>query len=245
MHVAKSSGNVALDEAAAACVSGWKYAPAKHNGKPVETAWKSDVVWKISETPPTGAIHTCDDVEPSANEASLSTVLVIFSVGTDGHVKEPNVAEGSGHADFDAALLRCVSRWIYTPATRNGTPVAAEWAARFTWSSSRGLTSHDGFERRKSHLCGLSEGVALPAEGTTALSFLIREDGSTDDVAVAQSSGNADLDKWSTRCVKYWKYKPAIQDGKPIAMRWSAQVQWTRQVISVAETGEPSKNGLP
>lgn len=44
--VTKSSGNQALDDATLNCISAWKYAPAKKNGKPVETEWREHINWQ-------------------------------------------------------------------------------------------------------------------------------------------------------------------------------------------------------
>jgi protein TonB len=64
------------------------------------------------------------------------------------------------------------------------------------------------------------------AEGTTTLSFRITSQGTTADVAVSKSSGNADLDAAAIQCVSGWHYLPATKDGKPIDYPWQANVQW-------------------
>jgi TonB family protein len=64
------------------------------------------------------------------------------------------------------------------------------------------------------------------ASGTTELSFKIEPDGSVKDVAVTNSSGNADLDWAAVTCVSGWRYKPAIKDGSPAESPWTSKVTW-------------------
>lgn len=53
-------------------------------------------------------------------------------------------------------------------------------------------------------------------EGWVQLSFVIQEDGSVVDPVVEDSSGIKSFEKAALRAMKKWKYKPALQDGKPI-----------------------------
>ncbi len=62
---------------------------------------------------------------PAALEAGREAdVELRVVVDVDGSVREPEVAS-SGGADFDAAAIEAVARWRFSPATRDGTPVAA------------------------------------------------------------------------------------------------------------------------
>jgi len=71
-------------------------------------------------------------------------------------------------------------------------------------------------------------GSALTAgiEGKTTLAFTVTGQGTVSDVSVAKSSGNADLDNAAAACVAQWRYKPATQDAKPVAVPWQATVEW-------------------
>lgn len=53
-------------------------------------------------------------------------------------------------------------------------------------------------------------------EGSTVLSFVIDKQGSVSDVLVKESSGSKDFDNASVRAASKWKYKPALENGKPI-----------------------------
>ncbi len=66
----------------------------------------------------------------------------------------------------------------------------------------------------------------LNEEGTTTLQFQITADGSVTGVSVANSSGHDRLDQAAVNCASSWHYKPAMQNGQPVAVTWKAQVKW-------------------
>jgi TonB family protein len=68
--------------------------------------------------------------------------------------------------------------------------------------------------------------IRLGIEGDTALTFRIAVDGTTKDVVVEHSSGNADLDYAAVAGAQCWRYKPAMKDGKPVEVTWHAVVRW-------------------
>jgi protein TonB len=63
-------------------------------------------------------------------------------------------------------------------------------------------------------------------EGTTVLAYRIGIDGRTHDVTIALSSGSPDLDQAAMEGAKCWRYKPAIKDGHPVEVDWTAKVNW-------------------
>ncbi len=68
--------------------------------------------------------------------------------------------------------------------------------------------------------------VRLGHEGATQLVFTVNTDGTISDMRVAQSSGYPELDQASVEGAKCWTYKPATQDGHPVAVTWHATVNW-------------------
>jgi TonB family protein len=63
-------------------------------------------------------------------------------------------------------------------------------------------------------------------EGRADLTFLVTENGETADIKVSHSTGSKALDEEAISCASKWRYRPAMQNGKPVAMRWSASAQW-------------------
>ncbi|MGH6871156.1 MAG: energy transducer TonB [Rhizomicrobium sp.] len=70
--------------------------------------------------------------------------------------------------------------------------------------------------------------VRLNHEGTTTLGFTVNTDGSISDVHVVNSSGHEELDQAAVQCASssWSNYKPALQNGQPVAVPWKATVQW-------------------
>jgi TonB family protein len=88
------------------------------------------------------------------------------------------------------------------------------------------------------HLCQDDYPLAAIAwgnEGTTGLHFTITPLGTVSDPEIVESSGHDDLDQASLSCVRSWTYRPATQDGKPIAASWRANVAWRIAGVSFAE----------
>jgi len=72
-------------------------------------------------TPP----HLIHRVEPKISMTDPSPVFVCLDavVATDGSVTELKVLKSGGGA-MDVAALNAVRQWRYSPATRNGVPIA-------------------------------------------------------------------------------------------------------------------------
>ena len=66
----------------------------------------------------------------------------------------------------------------------------------------------------------------LGEEGVTMVRLHVLEDGSIDDVQVAQSSGFPRLDETAIKKLKRWRVKPGTEDGKPVAMWMDLRVVW-------------------
>lgn len=69
--------------------------------------------------------------------------------------------------------------------------------------------------------------VRLSQQGTTIVRFMVNTDGSVTNVQVARSSGHEILDEAAVRCAFAWRYRPALDNGHPVAAPWTTNVQWT------------------
>ena len=63
-------------------------------------------------------------------------------------------------------------------------------------------------------------------QGTTILRVHQLQDGTVQDSAVAQSSGNADLDQAAISCLSTARLRPITQNGAPIDATWERAVVW-------------------
>lgn len=201
--IAKSSGNAELDTAAVLCVSGWRYLPAKQDGKPIEVPWQANVQWKLSgddaaSAPVPADAHVCRNYPHSSvwREAQGKAV-VNFQVMPDGTVQSAVLAQSTGDADLDAAALSCVAAWHYKPALRDGQPVQAAWAAQVEWTMRDDLPPSAPCARYAEVTPQMLAGIA----GATKVSFRIMPDGSVAQAEVLRSSGSDTLDRAALRCM--------------------------------------------
>jgi len=76
-------------------------------------------------------------------------------------------------------------------------------------------------------------------EGKVTIRYLVKEDGSVGDCNVTTSSGKSLLDDAACAMVKRrWRFKPAIQSGKPVAEFLTAQVVFT--LTDLPKTPKPT-----
>ena len=82
-----------------------------------------------------GPPHECRKWLPydSLRGQRIAPTLMKFTITAEGAVKDVSVEQSSGNDGVDNAAMRCASRWLYHPATRNGTPVEVPWEARVNW----------------------------------------------------------------------------------------------------------------
>jgi len=53
-------------------------------------------------------------------------------------------------------------------------------------------------------------------EGWARLSFVIDKEGNVNNILVTETSGSKDITKEAVKAAKQWKYKPAMENGKPV-----------------------------
>ena len=68
--------------------------------------------------------------------------------------------------------------------------------------------------------------VRLNQQGTTTVRFMVNTDGSVSDVRLARSSGHEMLDEAALGCASAWRYRPALDEGRPVTAPWTANIQW-------------------
>jgi protein TonB len=72
--------------------------------------------------------------------------------------------------------------------------------------------------------------VRLNQTGTTTVTVHIGADGSVQNVDIADSSGHDALDQASIKCItSRWRYKPALQNGQPVATTKQYAIKWQLQ----------------
>jgi TonB family C-terminal domain len=185
---------------------------------------------------------------PDAFAAHIQgSVEVNLRVTTDGQVRDVVLAKSSGNESLDRRTKACFEAGRYKPATQNGQAVAVSWHEKVDWTIEEWQghqIAHVKFDPNresaggpfypqaigKPHICieyYPPLAVRLRVQGTTTLGFTITTEGTTADVKVKVSSGDQSLDEAALTCARQWIYKPAMKDGKPVAVPWKAEVRWS------------------
>jgi len=87
-------------------------------------------------TPPQPLERHGDVVYPPVPEGLYEegVVIVTFVVGTDGAVSDIAIKLSSGYTALDAAALRTVSNWHYSPGMQDGKPIKSRMQTTFLYS---------------------------------------------------------------------------------------------------------------
>jgi protein TonB len=72
--------------------------------------------------------------------------------------------------------------------------------------------------------------IRLNQEGTTTVNIHIAADGSVTGADIAESSGHDSLDQAAIKCItQNWHYRPAMENGQPVAITAKARIVWRLQ----------------
>jgi protein TonB len=72
--------------------------------------------------------------------------------------------------------------------------------------------------------------VRLNQEGTTTVNVHVGADGGVTGVDIATSSGHDSLDQAAVKCItNAWKFKPAMENGQPVATSKQYNLKWQLQ----------------
>jgi TonB family protein len=159
--------------------------------------------------------------------ATGSTSLEI-EIGANGNITNVKVTHPSGNAALDGAAVACALRWQMPP----GPPTKIEGATDWLLPSGEKTTVAIGrFRSTGGAKCATAfyppAAIKAHAEGTTRIMVHVAADGSVSGVDVVRSSGNDDLDEAGRTCVmQAWRFRPALQDGKPIASTKEYEIRW-------------------
>ena len=72
--------------------------------------------------------------------------------------------------------------------------------------------------------------VRLNQTGTSVVNVHIGTDGNVQGVDISTSSGHDSLDQAAIKCItSRWRYKPALQNGQPVAVNKEYAIKWVLQ----------------
>ncbi len=155
--------------------------------------------------------------------------VLVVRIGLDAKLHDAQLSKSSGDQDLDKALLRCANGHPYKPVIVNGKPAEVRWVMAYYVIPQM---HEDGFLPASSngqpHSCQNwpESAVRKKLNGDASFSYRIGTDGSTKDIKLTQSTGDADLDKATIDCVAAWKFFPAVQNNKPVEVERTGGQHW-------------------
>jgi TonB family protein len=159
-------------------------------------------------------------------------VILDFLIGPDGKVSDVKVAKSSGFARLDdAAVAAAGSRWLYTPPTRDGKPIACRRKTRVSWRLTEdqfgGMDSAFVNVRRMGPQDYPAAAKANREQGVTALFIAVDETGKVVQATVLRSSGYPDLDDAALAFAREkWTVAPGRLNGKPVKTAFAMAIVW-------------------
>jgi protein TonB len=80
----------------------------------------------VAETAPSVIRGPVEYPSSAVSAGEEGTVQVVTEVGIDGRAGDAKIYQSSGYRDLDAAALRSIGGWSFTPGTKDGKPMAQE-----------------------------------------------------------------------------------------------------------------------
>ena len=155
--------------------------------------------------------------------------VLIVRIGLDAKLHDAQLPRSSGDPAVDKALIRCADGHPFMPVTVKGKPAEVEWIMAYYVVPE---VREDGFTPASSngqpHTCHNwpESAVRRNLNGDATYSYRIGTDGSTKDIKLTRSTGDADLDQATLDCVASWKFFPAMQKGKPVEIDRNGGQHW-------------------
>jgi TonB family protein len=156
-----------------------------------------------------------------------STVIDV-SIDETGKVSKAGIAASSGYPELDQAAVDCVAKeWRFTPATRDGKPVASVKQYRIVWKLTGPQNVRPWLKMDPDGLCQTifaSAKIRWPSYRAATLAFRVSPAGAVELPFVAISSGDQLFDAKAVECMSKLSYTPAQIAGVPSDVSWTAAV---------------------
>lgn len=171
----------------------------------------------------------CTHPDAALRAGIVERTLLEFRIVADGQITDVAVLESSGNADLDQAAVRCFKNWRADASEATG---FGDLRAHIFWNLPPGASPTEipagTFTVNRHQTCESFYPDALKAKvgGAVKLEFTITEQGTVANPAVVESSGYPALDAAALACVPHWRYRPAMQSGAAVAVRWKAQIRF-------------------
>ncbi len=114
---------------------------------------------------------------------------------------------------------------LFAHGTRGAFPVSAQTGEEEIHELDEDMESPRLLREVRPKYTDEAEGAGL--EGTVVLEVVVRSDGRAYDFQVERGLGMG-LDEEAVAAVKQWRFRPAMRDGEPVAIRGTVEVSFGR-----------------
>jgi TonB family protein len=226
----------------------WKFKPATEDGVPVSCYVVQPV--RVSSGMILTQPEAREDRDPVVKHSWLPElprelrtidgyVTAHVEVNEHGIVKRAEISD-STHSELDPFVLQAVSRWDFTPAVRKGQNAPCRVAIPFRFKPDPRLLPED--VKKVEEIAADSGPVPtrrvspdVPAsvvgqEASAEISFIVDAFGSVVNPTVLTSTNDA-FAASALDAISRWRFKPAVQNGKPVAIKVRQQFTLNQQVM--------------
>jgi TonB family protein len=149
-----------------------------------------------------------------------------FTILKDGSLNGLKLAESSGDPDADQAALDAITNsapFAALPAEFKGESLALRCRLDVFLPNTNGVTPPRLIHNTDPQFS--DEARRKKIQGVVTLSLVVDTNGQPTDVQVVGPLGHG-LDEKAVEAVKQWRFRPAMKDGNPVAVKINVQVNF-------------------
>ena len=250
-------------DAIQAALKQWRFAPARKNGEPVAAELTVPVICQTApktdtrESKPARVLDKVSAIYPSAMKRyGLSGQVTIgFDVDAEGRVQNPAIVESDNPA-FDEPALTALRQWKFSPALREGEPVASHHLpVDIKLNSSGGEAFRINPQSDQSKLPPEQRydtppkirGVLLPVypyalrrdgvRGSARAAMLIAPNGHVTQVKVLDAA-HPEFGQALAAALAGFRFDPAFKDGRPVPHVLAFEQEFNYSALSEDDSAE-------
>ena len=230
----KETSHPELGRACLEAIRQWRYAPARENGQPVAAKFiqpirfRDGMISTAAEKPtsqqPTASHRVAPEL-PESLRGITGGAVIALQLDTEGRITSMTV-DSSTHEELNSYCEAAVRRWEFTPRIVAGKAVPATLHVPFQFTGdplkteveAKAITMDDR-ELKPLRQPSPTIPAALAATiGEAEIAFVVDPHGYVTQPEI-KSSTQPELAELARQAVLGWKYRPALKDGQPVAVK--------------------------
>lgn len=159
-------------------------------------------------------------------------------VKADGTVGDARVIDSLG-PELDAAAVKALKQWTFSPGTKDGTPVPVTVEVEISFAlrdreprlgSPEVYTIGDGVTSprlvKQVRPTYTAEAKQAGIQGNVTMDCVVLPDGTVGDVRVTKKL-DPDLDEEAIKTLRQWRFRPGQKDGKSVPVQVFVEMSFT------------------